>query len=322
MEDTINILCATDNNYAPYCGIMLTSLFDNNKDCHFVVYIFEDGSVVEENVEKYQRLASKFGNEIVLKTIDENLLKGFPINDNLHITIPTYYRLFAEELLPDDIHKVIYLDCDIIVKGNIKPLWQVDLNDKAVAGVNDCNGGPQCKRLNYDPSFGYFNAGVMVCNLDYWRKNQLMDRFLEYIQNNRNNKTKLYYMDQDVLNVMLRGEIVLLSERFNFQVKLFEMQFWQDYSEEQRDTFIKEGQIVSIIHYSDSKPWNNKKSFGPLFYEWEKIRKKSLWHNSRVRIPLTKEIKYIIKRAFFPCVLREQLQERWFIPEVLGLFSF
>ena len=47
--ETINILCATDNNYAPYCGIMLTSLFDSNRDCHFVVYIFQDGSMSEVN---------------------------------------------------------------------------------------------------------------------------------------------------------------------------------------------------------------------------------------------------------------------------------
>ena len=167
--ETINILCATDNNYAPYCGIMLTSLFESNKDCHFVVYVFEDGSMSEENVGKYQHLSKKYGNEIVLKTIDGSMVKEFPINENTHITVPTYFRLFAADLLPKDVHKVIYLDCDVIVVGDIKPMWDMSLDDMALAGAMDC--GPSfenvCNRLGYPVSFSYVNAGVLVLNLDF-----------------------------------------------------------------------------------------------------------------------------------------------------------
>lgn len=133
--ETINILCATDNNYAPYCGIMLTSLFESNKDCHFVVYVFEDGSLTEENVKKYHILAQKYGNEIVLKTIDEFMVRTFPINICSHITLPTYYRILAAKLLPKEMRKVIYLDCDIIVNGAINPFWNVNLDGYALGAV-------------------------------------------------------------------------------------------------------------------------------------------------------------------------------------------
>lgn len=214
MEDAINILCATDNNYAPYCGIMLTSLFDSNKDCHFVVYIFEDGSVAKENVDKYQRLAKKYGNEVVLKTIDENMVKGFPLKDNTYITIPTYYRLLAAELLPDEIDKVIYLDCDIIINGDIKPLWNFNLNGLALAGARDCMPSVDltCSRLGYPMLYDYINAGVLIYNLDYWRKNGLAEKVVDYINVDA---PRLIWMDQDALNGALFDKKILISDCYN-----------------------------------------------------------------------------------------------------------
>ena len=318
MEDIINILCATDNNYAPFCGIMLTSLFESNKDCHFDVYVLIDNDVSTLSRNKFSKLGEKYGNGVNLMTVDNSILKGFPIVEG-YVTLPTYYRLLATEMLPDQIHKVVYLDVDIIVKGDIMPLWLVDLEGVAIAGVRNFEQN-QCERLGYDSSFGYFNAGVLVYNLDYWREHGVKDRLLEYIRLNRDNKSNLRLMDQDALNVVLREEKMILPERFNYQVQMFAKEFWEGYSEEQKSTFLDEGGFVSVIHYAGTKPWNNRKCFGPLFHEWENVRKKSLWPHCRYSFPLNKQIKYLIKRAFFPGVLRKQLRERWFVAEGLGLF--
>lgn len=307
--ETINILCATDNNYAPYCGIMLTSLFDSNKDCHFVVYVFEDGSVSEENVRKYQRLAKKYGNEIVLKTIDESKVKGFPINENAHITIPTYYRLLPADVLPKNIHKVIYLDCDVVVVGDIKPLWEVSLGGLALAGVMDCapSFNNICNRLGYPVSFGYINAGVLVFNLDYWRENGLTERIFVFVNKK---SSSLTWMDQDALNGSLFDEKLILSECYNFSTLFFESNHFEKYLAERQHHYLDVCNNAVIVHYQGSnKPWDFRAYGGPYLSLWEKSRKKSLWRGCRDVRPLKKYVKHLVKRYLFPRFFRRQHSE-------------
>ena len=300
--ETINILCATDENYAPYCGIMLTSLFESNKDCYFVVYIFQDGSVTEVNVRKYERLAEKYGNEIVLKTIDESVVKGFSIDENSYITIPTYYRLLAATLLPANINKVIYLDCDIVVVDSIKPLWDVNLEGKALAVCEDCDYQCHSKRMNLG-EFSYFNAGVMVINLDYWRKHDLSLKFKNF---NFDHPIGLLLMDQDILNGVCFDEKVWLPVRYNYMVSYFVKVLWTVYSEEKRRYYLNECNRAVVLHYAVEKPWNYRIYGGPFFSIWEKHRKKSLWRDCRNIKPFKKHIKHTVKRYLFPKSFRSQ----------------
>jgi len=302
--ETINILCATDNNYAPYCGIMLTSLFESNKDCHFVVYVFEDGSVTDENIQKYRCLAKKYGNEIVLKTIDESMVKGFPINENAHITVPTYYRLFAADLLPKDVHKVIYLDCDVIVVGDIRPLWNVNLKDLAFAGIMDCTPllDQSCNRLGYASSYSYINAGVLVYNLDCWRENGLVEKISGYIYENDAN---LIYMDQDALNGVLFDKKKMLPEQYNFSTEFFERNHWESYLKERQHHYMDECINAVIIHYQGRiKPWNIRNYRGPFFYKWDKYRKKSLWRSCVRIVPWHKHFADRVKRCIYSIFYR------------------
>lgn len=309
--ETINILCATDNNYAPYCGIMLTSLFESNKDCHFVVYVFEDGSVTEENVSKYQRLAKKYGNEIVFKTIDESMVKGFPTVEGW-VSLPTYYRLLAPEVLPESTSKIIYFDSDIIVKGDIKPLWKVNLDGMAIAGSRRADNWRDIsfsERLGYNSFDEYFNAGVLVINLDFWRANDISKALLDYIRLNIGNKSKLLYMDQDALNVVLHDKKVFFPERYNFRAAIFMKHRWIDFSEDQLHHYNVECKSSAVIHYTGGKPWNYGSYGGPFFSEWEKNRRKSLWRDCRNIKPLKKHVKHMVKRYLFPGLFRKQHPE-------------
>ena len=314
-SEVINILCATDENYAPYCGIMLTSLFESNKDSHFIVYIFQDGSVTEVNVRKYERLAKKYGNEIVLKTIDESMVKEFPINKNTHITIPTYYRLLAADLLPKDVHKVIYLDCDVIVVGDIKPLWEVSLDDMALAGAMDC--GPSfdniCNRLGYPVSFGYINAGVLVFNLDYWREKGLTERIFAFINEKIHNLT---WMDQDALNGVLYKEKLVLPVRYNFSIMFFYRYYWEKYLLERQQSYFEECGNIVIIHYQGKiKPWDFRHYKGAFYYNWKKNNKKSPWKNCEKIKPWTLHVMHRMKRYIYPPFFKGRVSQWVVLPE-------
>ena len=303
-SDTINILCATDENYAPYCGIMLTSLFESNRDCRFVVYVFTDVDFSETNKKKYNKLGKKYGNIIHLMKFDNAMIEKFPITSG-RITRPTYYRLLATELLPKSVHKVIYLDCDLVVVGDIKPLWNVNFEGKAIAGVSECyKPDSHCDRLEYSVSFDYFNAGVLVMNLEYWKENDVFELMCRYsIQN----VSKLKHKDQDVLNGTLFDKKQLLPARYNFVVYILTLMAWESYSEEEREYYLDECSKIVVVHYAGiEKPWNYRSYGGPFFSEWEKYRRKSLWRGCRNTKPFLKHVKHLTKRYVFPNLFRKQ----------------
>lgn len=319
-SNTINILCATDENYAPYCGIMLTSLFESNRDCHFNVFVLVDGTFSDDNVKKYNLLGKKYGNEVVLKTVEESMVKGFPTVEGW-VTLPTYYRLLASEMLPEDISKIIYFDGDIIVKGDIKPLWNVNLDGMAIAcsrRMVDWRDKSFSERLGYNSYDEYFNAGVLVINLDFWRTNGITNALLDYIRINIGNKSKLLYMDQDALNVVLHDKKFFFPERYNFHGSIFLKRYWMDFSEDQLHHYFVEYKSAVVIHYTGGKPWDYKRHGGPFFSDWEKYRRKSLWRDCRNTKPFGKHVKHLIKRYLFPKLFRSQHSEWVMQPEIRG----
>lgn len=136
-EDNISILCATDEKYVPWCGIMLTSVFENNMDCIIDVYILVDSPMSKSVQKRFARMGNKYRSHIHWIIVNDEILKKFSIKGMDYWSIATYYRLFAAELLPETVHRILYLDCDIIVDGSIRPLWNIDMESSAVGGVCD-----------------------------------------------------------------------------------------------------------------------------------------------------------------------------------------
>ena len=309
------MLCATDNNYAPYCGIMLTSLFESNRDCVFLVFIFVDATLSESNQKKFKKLEERYGCKINLQTIDNRQINSCPLNcqrniDNHRwVSKPTYYRLLAAELLPKYVKKILYLDCDIAVVGDVKPFWRIEMIGKALTGVVDCDGENNRKRMEIVLPGKYFNAGVALYNLEYWRENHITDRFFSYI---RQHQGELLLMDQDLMNGVLFDEVQWVPERFNFQVAFFEKSFWGDYSEEFRHTLLSENKEVVIIHYVGStKPWDYRYYGSPYYLVWNIYRKKSFWRRSHITHPLSVYVKFQIKKIFWSKSLKQKRQMLW-----------
>ena len=122
-DSRIAIVCATDDNYAPYCGIMLTSVLENNRDREVSAYILIDKPLLEIHQKRFKQLSDKYSSGIEFVMVDKSFFEKFPIKGEAknvkHWSIVTYYRLYAEELLPKSVDKVLYLDCDIIVNRPI-----------------------------------------------------------------------------------------------------------------------------------------------------------------------------------------------------------
>ena len=153
---TINILCATDINYAPYCGVMLTSFLENHKAFHTEVYIIVKNRLKEEK--RLKRLEERYDVKVnIVEFPFSDITSSFPIG-NRHWTIEMYYRLFASELLPKDIDRVLYLDCDIIVDGDVSKMYFSDLDGISAFVADDIPGRMTQShnvRLGYPKEYGY-----------------------------------------------------------------------------------------------------------------------------------------------------------------------
>ena len=132
MKERINICFASDNNYAPYMGMALFSVLRNagaEETFHF--YILDMG-ISEENKQKIASLNNTHEFDITYIPIDRSRLSGC---DPKKLSLATFGRFFIPELIPQD--KVLYLDCDIMVRASLLPMWKTDLAGFYLAGVPD-----------------------------------------------------------------------------------------------------------------------------------------------------------------------------------------
>ncbi len=252
----MNIVCSIDNNYVQHCAVMLTSLFENNKDVQCNIYILSEG-LLDNYIIELNKLVANYGSIMHYHQINSDLLKDFPIHEKDHLSIATYYRLLIPSILPKDELKAIYLDSDIIINYSLDELWNTDISNYALAAVDEmgCSKPDVFSRLQIDESYGYFNAGVLLINLEYWRKFDIMQQCFDYINNHSD---KVVSHDQDILNAILFDKWKKISCIWNMidGFLLYKPAF---ISEENYKYLSKHVKKARIVHYTcQPKPWEQK----------------------------------------------------------------
>jgi lipopolysaccharide biosynthesis glycosyltransferase len=181
----------------------------------------------------------------------------------------TFARLLLHRVLPSDVSRVIYLDCDLLIRGDLLPLWKMDLKGCTVGAVRDAMDEPVKRGLRQVPGMPcvsrYFNAGVLLIDLDRWRRHDVSTQVLTY--QNRNPRSP--YMDQDGLNVVLDGQWFELDSRWNFQNHYTTAIAAMPASEQ-----------PTIVHFVTSlKPWLAT-SLSPNADLYEDVRSRTLFARS------------------------------------------
>lgn len=295
----INIVLAADNNYIQHCVTTLTSILENS-DSTIDFFILTSG-FTEESISVLTNIENKYKCKIAIIYVNNDIFKNAPLPESLkHINLVTYYRILIPQLLPENIHKVIYLDCDIVVRKDIKELWEIELGNVALgavfqtplASIEDRN------RLNISDEFGYFNAGVLLINLTLWRNDNIMDKCMHYMSKNRD---LIIYHDQDILNAVLFDNVVAIPFKWNMMTHyFFKTNKWVNILEKKTILEIqKEQKDPSLIHYVFvPKPWD-KNCDHPFKNEYFYYATKN---NTSIRIPQDDfifKIKQLIKTIYY-----------------------
>lgn len=294
----MHILLSTDKNYIMPSAVMMKSVSVNNASDNITFHVLIDSGVTNLHKQQLQRIVEQHPNHIVVfHLVEDDLFKDFPQLGKVkkYITQATYYRLFITDFLPENVHKVIYLDGDIIVRHSLSSLWNMDINNYAIGAVVDmAEAKHDYVRLGYDKCLGYFNAGVLLMNLDYWREHQLKTKFLELIVNEPG---KIVLHDQDVLNITLNEQKLNLPMKYNAQSGFFHHrkyselggrydEYWPELKEAITDPF--------IIHYADKiKPWHVEDSH-PYGFEFMKYYKQTEWRHDKLLECGSKRIRHFV----------------------------
>ena len=212
----IPIFFAVDDFYAPYLAVAIQSIKENSsRENKYSIYVLitniSERNAVRLSAMQTENISIEFVN---VREKMQKMKESLQLRD--YYTATTYYRFFIPELFPQ-YKKGLYIDCDVVVTTDIDELYSTDLGEKMVgAAVEDFVVATAEFRewtktaLNISAD-EYFNAGVLVMNLEKMRDENILGRFMSL------NKIKKYPVaqDQDYLNVICKGDVYYLNERWN-----------------------------------------------------------------------------------------------------------
>ncbi len=192
--------------------------------------------------------ADRFGLRVELMPFDPGWVADTPLRSP-HLSRAAYARLFLPELLPEQ-KRVLWLDADTIVLSDLRPLWEVDLGGRLIAAVpDDFILGHELAATGCRPG-DYVNSGVMVMDLEAWRRSGAARRALAMLADPTHNAE-----DQSIINGILRGEIHRLGRCWNFHVNRF-----HEYPRHLRP------RAPAIVHFcGQAKPWREATPFRFVF---------------------------------------------------------
>lgn len=269
---TTPLAIAFTPNYIVPAAAMLRSLLDSSTGGFRVVCL-----VTEEIPQGMQEALLRLGGgRLEMQHIPlRGRLEGLYVDPRY--TEAASFRLLLPELLPE-FDKILYLDCDIIVRQDMGRLYaETDLTDNYLAAVYEAPIEGQAARieaLGCTPG-EYFNSGMLLMNLRQMREEKVSTRLLEACR-----VPYLEFPDQDALNHVCRGRVLPLSPLYNSIRTFFLPRYRADFEALYGPLLWSEVQRHSNIHYTGGKPWNiHSVQFLPWWQVYDSLPQeiKALW---------------------------------------------
>lgn len=254
-NNKIHIVFASDDRYAQHAAVAMASVLEHAKYPERIDFFLLSDGISEERAEKFRTTARRWGSEASVIPVEGEAFSEFYISAQL--SRAAYMRLAAAEILPNDIDKVIYLDCDLIVRKDITELWKTPMEGNAIAAVPDCGimasakskkQKRQCIGLKEEDL--YFNSGVLILDLAEWRKNNYAKELLSLVQEH-----SYPHHDQDALNAFFYHRWAALPLEWNVIPPVWFM-FLKVIFSKWRASAAAARKNPAILHYAGGyKPW-------------------------------------------------------------------
>lgn len=310
-SNTVPIVLSANNKFVPYLSVTLQSLIQNASPDHNYDIIVLTSDISDDN--KLLMKKSFVAPNVSLRFYNvKQDLSERKLYVHMHISVETYYRLLIQDIMKD-YNKVVYIDSDLVLLDDIAKLYETDIGNCYVAAVTDvdfagCYNGfdperkPYCDNvLKMENAYHYFNAGVLLMNLDELRKNFTTNSIFDLVESNN-----WVYLDQDVLNVMCENHVYYLDMSWNVMMN------WKDKTSCRMDTlraaphdmykaYLESRTKPKIVHYAGfQKPWN-KADCDYAVYFWQYARNLPIYEQLLASLsPVTTSVTQIQQDADTP----------------------
>lgn len=282
MTKKLDILYACNDAYAPFTGISILSLLENNSGIQNIRFFVVLDHVSEYNQKLLAETVKEYGHQIVLigaEKVNALLEKlGVPMYRGSYAT---HYRKFFNMFLPEDVERLLYIDSDSIILGDLSWLADCDLRGKCVGVVLDALGGHYKHLIGFTNEDPYFNAGVTLIDVEVWKLKHYSDRLLDHIINVR---SKYCNPDQDLFNIVLKDDVFVLPMEYNFQPvhrgytdKAYFINYPKEYyTMDEIEYARKNPKILHTYRYLGEFPWH-KNNYHPDTDVFDIYLEKSKW---------------------------------------------
>lgn len=279
-----HIVYASDDRFAEILGVSLLSLYENSKDMDDIIVYILDSSITDENKQKLLSVCKSYKRSDVIfipaKNISEKLSMNVAVDRG---SLSQYARLFVSSDLPKDLSRVLYLDCDIIVKKSIRELWNLVLQGKTIGALMDAFSKHYRANIDLEPDDIMFNSGVMLIDLKKWREDNVESKLLKFI---KAKKGKIQQGDQGALNAVLSHDTYCFEPRFNSVTIFYDFTYKEMLIYRKPPKFYTEEKVKeavedpTIIHFTTSflskRAWM-KGCKHRYVDEWLKYKSMSPW---------------------------------------------
>ena len=243
----MNIAVSFNDMYAKYACVTLASLLENSTSPMSVYALTADMSESSERI--MRRLFASYPNATLnILRVDDVMFSDIDLSAN-HVSKETFFRFLLPEIIPA-VDRVLYLDVDLVVRSDIAEIYATPLDGAWAAGVRDMwldRDEPTGlkEKLGLSATDTYVNAGVMLIDLAAWRAEGLGSSAVRLMAEDG---AKFQYLDQDVLNLLLKGHMKIIGDEWNFAT-------W-NYDRQKRIR-----KTAKILHYTGKdKPWTRHSS--------------------------------------------------------------
>jgi lipopolysaccharide biosynthesis glycosyltransferase len=308
------LVFAADDAYAMPLGVTLHSALTHlDSSCRPGIYVV-DGGISDASRSRILKLvrAVRKDASVTWLPVPREPLAGLPSGPDrtARASQAAYSRLLIPGLLPAQTRRAVYLDTDILVRGDISPLFDLDLGGAAVGATRDFlihstddeMSGVRGQRAGQP----YFNAGVMVIDVERWIRAQITERTLAVARSNSDQ----IWLDQDALNAVI-NDWHDLGPDWNLQVGAFRAWAFPASAVALQGRYANPASLyraAAVIHFSGGNPWDPRCN-SPGTSAWVRQLLRLRWYSPAQSISWT--LHWLRLRLAFGLAAKARRLRRW-----------
>lgn len=265
-DNDFHIALTGTPDYISHMGMVMLSAVRYNPDVHFAFHFFTN-HLPEEERKRLTQASDMIHLPIYVHLVDDAAFRTLLLSDG---TAAFFYRFLIPPALLGTAGRVLYLDGDMMCRGPIDALAGLDMQGKYAAVVSDRREKENAGRVG---TSRYFNAGMMLIDVDRWMEDGLFDRIVSMAQENvKKVGRRLSHHDQDIQNQLLDGNVLFIEKKYNY---LYNLDLQSLFAKQPQN---EPAEKQSVIHFAGhAKPWHSWVQNWPIVREYEQMRLDSPW---------------------------------------------